>query len=320
MRVHAAFLAVLALGATLGLVVAQDRPAQEPAPVPPGGVPTTASQERQSDVRAITDLLASFVKAYNERDAKALGDLCTPDAEIEDEDGAVTRGRDAIVERFTGIFKESKGDKLTVDFDSLRFLGTDVAIEEGTASLSTEADTPPVTNRYSAIYARQGGRWLHARIRDEPPEDDPHERLEELEWLLGEWINESDDAVVLTNCTWSDDGNFLLREFDVDVEGRIALSGTQRIGWDGQRKQFRTWVFDDRGGFAEGLMSRDGNRWVSKATGVRSDGQSVSVTNAITILGKDRLLWETFDRTLGGEAIPGTDRFTMVRRAPTPGK
>ena len=30
-----------------------------------------------------------------------------------------------------------------------------------------------VTNRYSVIYARQGGRWLHARIRDEPPDDDP---------------------------------------------------------------------------------------------------------------------------------------------------
>ena len=107
MRVHAAFLAVLALCATLGLVVAQDRPAREPAPAPRGGVQTTASQEREPDVRAISDLLASFVKAYNAKDAKALGDLFTPDAEIEDEDGEVTRGRDAIVARFTGIFKET---------------------------------------------------------------------------------------------------------------------------------------------------------------------------------------------------------------------
>ncbi|MFI5455427.1 MAG: hypothetical protein ACHRXM_08235 [Isosphaerales bacterium] len=67
-------------------------------------------------------------------------------------------------------------------------------------------------------------------------------------------------------------------------------------------------------------MSRDGDRWVIKATGVRSDGKSVSVTNAITILGKDRLRWETFDRTVGGEAMPDRDLFTLVRRAPTPGK
>jgi uncharacterized protein (TIGR02246 family) len=321
MRVHTVSLAVLALGATLGLVVAQDRPARQPAPAAPGAAPTAAPQERETDVRAIRDLLAAFVKAYNSRDAKAIGNLFTPDAEIEDEDGAITRGRDAIVARFTGIFKESKGDELTDNFDSLRFLGTDVAIEEGTTTLSTQgAKTPPVTNHYSVIYARQGGRWLHARIRDEPPDDDPHDQLTDLEWMLGEWINESDDADVLTHCKWSKDGNFLLRDFEVKVENRIALSGTQRIGWDGQRKQFRTWVFDDRGGFAEGLMARDGDRWVAKLTGVRSDGQAVSLTSAITILGKDRLLWETFDRTLGGKLIPDTDRFTLVRQAPNPGK
>ena len=43
MRVYTAFLAVLALCATLGLVVAQDRPAREPALAPHGGVQTTAS-------------------------------------------------------------------------------------------------------------------------------------------------------------------------------------------------------------------------------------------------------------------------------------
>ncbi len=320
MRVHAVYLAVVAVAATLGLVVAQDPPAQQRAAVSPGGIQTTVPQEREPDTRAIRDLLAAFVKAYNEKDAKALGDLFTSDAEIESEEGEITRGRDAIVGRFSKIFQESGAETLAVDADSLRFLGTDIAIEEGTASLSTGADKPPHTNRYSVIYARQGGRWLHARIRDELAEDDPHERLEELAWMLGDWVNESDDAVVFTTCKWSDDGNFLLREFDVDVEGRIALKGTQRIGWDGQRKQFRSWVFDDRGGFSEGLLSRDGDRWVTKVTGVRSDGQSVSLTTAITILGKDRLRWETFDRTVGGEAVPDTDRFILVRRAPTPGK
>jgi uncharacterized protein (TIGR02246 family) len=280
-----------------------------------------ASSEREPDVRAIGDLLASFVAAYNAKDAKALGDLFTPDAEIQDEDGDVTRGRDAIVGRFSGMFKESGGDRLAVDTDSLRFLGTDIAIEEGTASISTGADASPHTNRYSVIYARQGGRWLHARIRDEQPDEvSPHEQLLQLDWMLGEWVNESDDGIVNTHCKWSDDGNFLLREFDVKVEGRIALRGTQRIGWDAQRKQFRMWVFDDRGGFAEGLLSRDGDRWSTRASGVRSDGQSVSVTTAIMPIGKDRILWETLERTVGGEDVPGTDQFYLVRPAPTPGK
>jgi uncharacterized protein (TIGR02246 family) len=321
MKVHAAILAILAISATLGLVAAQDRPAREPALVPPGGGQAAAPGEREPDVRAITDLLASFVKAYNAKDAKALGDLFTPDAEIQDEDGDVTRGRDAIVARFSGSFARREGGTLGVTTDSLHFLGADLAIEEGTASLSTGADVPPRTNRYSVIYARQGGRWLHARIRDEPPDDvSPHEKLLELGWMLGEWVNESDDAIVLTTCKWSDNGNFLLREFDVKVEGRIALSGTQRIGWDPQQGRFRMWVFDDNGGFAEGMLARDGDRWLVKGSGVRSDGQSVSFTNTITILGKDRLRWEILDRTVGGVALPDTDRFTLVRRAPPPGK
>ncbi|MDR3622330.1 MAG: SgcJ/EcaC family oxidoreductase [Paludisphaera borealis] len=319
MKVHAASLGFLALFATLGLVAAQTPPAREPQPAKPGEQ-AAESQEREPDVRAITDLLASFVKAYNAKDAKALGPLFTPEAEIED-DGEVTKGRDAIVERFLGMFKEDGGDSLSVNSDSLRFLGTDIAIEQGTASLTTRAGEPPQTNRYSVIYARQGGRWLHASILDEQPdEDSPHEQLEQLAWMLGEWVNEGDEGIVNTTCTWSDDGNFLQRVFEVKVEGRIALSGTQRIGWDAQRKQFRVWVFDDRGGFADGLVSRDGERWIIKTSGVRSDGRSVSVTTAFTALGKDKILWETLERSVSGEVVSGTDQFYLVRPAPTPGK
>ena len=320
MKVRAAFLGVLALSATLSLLAAQDRPTRKPEPAQTGEQ-VAASREREPDARAIADLLASFVKAYNAKDAKALGALFTTEAEIEDEDGDVMRGRDAIVGRFTETFARGEPGTLDVSTESLRFLGTDLAIENGTASISTGTDATPRTNRYSVIYVRQGGRWLHARVRDEPEDEVPaHERLLELEWLLGEWVNESDDEVVFTSCKWSDDGNFLIRDFDVNVEGRIALRGDQRIGWDPQQGRFRVWVFDDRGGFAEGLLWRDGDRWVIKGSGYRSDGQSVSYTTAITPMGKDRLRWEILDRIVDGEAVPGTDRFDLVRQPPNPGK
>jgi uncharacterized protein (TIGR02246 family) len=321
MRVLAFSLGVLALTATIGLVVAQERPSKEPDAVPAGEGRASRPADRAPDVRAITDLSASFVKAYNAKDAQALGALFTPEAEIEDEAGDITRGRDAIVARFARTLAGDDDGTLDVDTQSLRFLGTDLAIEDGTASLKTSADSPPETNRYSVIYARQGGRWLHARIRDEPEEaPSAHERLRELEWLLGEWVNESDDEVVYTTCKWSGDGNFLLRTFDVKVEGRIALSGTQRIGWDPQQRRFRTWVFDDGGGFAEGQISRRDERWVIKGSGVRPDGKSVTFTTALTPLGKDRMRWEVLDRTVGDEAVPETDQFDLVRRPPNPGK
>jgi uncharacterized protein (TIGR02246 family) len=321
MLIHAGFLGLLVLSASMGPVPTQGQPVPEPAPASPSGDPTAVRSDSNPDAQAIAQLLERFIKTYNTRDAKALSELFAPDAEIVDDEGTLTRGREAIVARFAEIFRDGKSGTLDVTTESLRFLAPDLAIEEGTATLAAPSGEPPETNRYSVIYTRQGGRWLHARIHDEPSDEvSPHGQLLQLEWMLGNWVNESDDEIVLTTCKWSENGNFLLRDFDVKVEGRIALSGTQRIGWDDQRKQFRMWVFDDSGGFAEGQMSRDGDRWLIKGSGVRSDGRSVSFTNAITILGKDRLHWESFDRTIGGESVPGTDRFDLVRRAPLPRK
>ena len=156
------------------------------------------SQEREADVRAITDLLASFVKAYNAKDAKTLGDLFTPDAEIEDEDGEVTRGRDAIVERFSGIFRKAAATHSPWIPTPCGSSGT-TSPSRREPRRSPPGGEPPDTNRYSVIYARQDGRWLHARIRDEQAEEvSPHEQLRELEWMLGEWVNESDDGIVYT--------------------------------------------------------------------------------------------------------------------------
>jgi uncharacterized protein (TIGR02246 family) len=294
----------------LGSGLAQEQPAK-----------TTVESKRTADTRAIGDLDAAFVKAYNAKDAKAIGALFTPEAEIEDEDGDITRGREDIVARYSGFFAGGESGTVSVETESLRFLGADLAIEDGVASIVSGADATPRTNRYSAIFARQNGQWLQARIRDEPSEEaSAHEHLQELSWMLGEWENESDEAIVLTTCKWSKEGNFLLREFDIKIEGKVALSGTQRIAWDPQQKQFRLWVFDTGGGFGDGTVSRDGDRWVIKARGVRSSGKSITATFVITLMNKDRIHWQILDRTLGGVAVPGTEQFFLVRRPPAPGK
>ena len=64
----------------------------------------------------------------------------------------------------------------------------------------------------------------------------------------------------------------------------------------------------------------DSGPWTVKVEGVRQDGQPASATNIITRLGKDRLGWQSTDRTLGGAAIPGVDEFVVVRTPPEVGK
>ena len=123
-----------------------------------------------------------------------------------------------------------------------------------------------------------------------------------------------------TTCKWTDDGNFLVREFTMKTQGQPVLTGTQRIGWDPARHQFKTWIFDSEGGFGEGYWTRNGDQWVIKAEGVRQDGQHASATNIITRLGKDRASWQSVDRTIGGAAVPGVDEFTIVRKPPEAGK
>src|SRR4029079_8001746 len=111
-----------------------------------------------------------------------------------------------------------------------------------------------------------------------------------------------------------------VREFDLKIEGRIALRGSQRIAWDSQRQQFRMLVFDDGGGFGEGFFTPDGDRWIVQGSGVRSDGETVSFINAITPLGKDRIRWEILERIVGGEAAPDIEQFELVRKPPDPAK
>jgi len=314
-----ALLLVLGVGA---LVAQEVRPPRSPSSGKQASqVTRPATPEPGDDIKAIRALSDSFLKAYNSRDTQALGALFTEGAEIENEEGEVARGQSAIVERFSQIFKENQGGKITVSDESVRLLSPTLAIEEGRATVTEAEGETPETNRYSVIYVKQGGRWLHARIRDEEPEEArAHEHLKDLEWMLGEWVNENDNAIVSTTCTWSDDGSFLLRKFDVKIEGVIALKGTQRIGWDPLLGQFRTWVFDSEGGFGEGVFSRDGEQWIVKATGVRSDGKAASATNIITPVTKDRIGWEAVDRTIGGVAVPGIDEFFVVRKPPEPNK
>ncbi len=185
--------------------------------------------------------------------------------------------------------------------NSLRFLGPDTALEEGRTTITpAESGESPEITRFTVVYIKKNGQWLQSAVRDELAHDlSPHDRLKELEWLVGEWINESQDAVVNTTCKWSDDGNFLIREFTMKTQGQPVLAGTQRIGWDAVKRQFKTWIFDSEGGFGEGYWTRDGDRWLIKAEGVRQDGKPASATNIITRLGKDRIGWQSVDRTLG---------------------
>ena len=302
---------------------AQESARTEKGPATPATTGSgTKGAVRADDAKAIAALLASFTKAFNAGDATAAAATYAVDALTIDEQGERTEGRAAIRDRLAASFADNPGSTIAIKEDTLRFLGPDTALEVGRTSITPAgAGGVPEATRYTVVYIKKDGQWLQSVVRDEISHDlSAHDRLKELEWMVGEWINESQDAIVHTTCKWADGGNFLTREFTMKTHGRPVLSGSQRIGWDPVRGQIKTWIFDTEGGFGEGYFSRNGDEWVIKAEGVRQDGKHASVTNILKRLGTDRASWQSVDRTLGGVSVPGIDEFTLVRKPPEAGK
>lgn len=294
-----------------------------------GSASTLAAEPPAADRAVVEAVVAEFVRAFDAGDAKAVAALFTEGARIEAEGSPPIEGREAIEASFADRFAEGLGQTIVVKTECLRFLGADAAVEEGSAAITTPPDSegePAEVARYkyTAAYVRKDGRWLQDSIHDYPAAADaqktPRERLAELEWLIGEWIDEDDAARVHTACEWADGGAFLVRKYRVEVDRKDVMTGLQRIGWDARLKQFRSWTFDSEGGFSEAVWSRDpgADRWVVKTTGVLTDGRTATATNLLTRSGRDVLTWASVDRTLGGRALPDAETITLVRRPPQP--
>jgi len=274
--------------------------------------------DRSADEAAIRANIALFVKAYNAGDAKAVAGLFTPDGKAVDKEGNEAEGREAVAKTFAELFAARPNKHLEVFVDSIKFIGADLAMEAGTTKETPAPNEPPEYDRYTVLHVKRDGKWQMALARDEEgPAATPHERLQPLAWLVGEWIDDGGSTVVASTCRWSEDGNFLLQDFKLQLNGRSVMNVTQRIGWDPLAKRIRSWVFDSEGGYGESVWTRDGKGWIIKATGVRPDGTTASATNVLIRTEGDGYIWRSTDRVVADERQPATD-VKVVRKPPQP--
>jgi len=279
--------------------------------------------DRPKDREAIAALASAFGKAYTAADAKAVAALFAEDAQLIDEDGEVVAGRAGIEARFAEGFQGAAGRKIELAIPALRFLGDSAALADGVATV-TQGEYEPVTVQSKIALQAREGKWSIAQIHDLPapreiePESN-YERLQELEWLLGDWVEESKDVLVRTSWAWSENKNFIVGHYEMKREGQEPLSGSQRIGWDPLTRQIRSWTFDSNGGYGQGLWSRRGdNQWIVKAEGVLRDAQTATTTQTLTRMPNDRASWSFTDRVAGGEALPDVEPLVVVRQPPKP--
>ncbi len=272
---------------------------------------------RAADEAAIRKAVRSYVAAFNRGDAQAVAQHWSPQGVFVSPSGQRLQGRDAIQQQFQAYFSESTGQRIELGHPAIRFLAPNVAVEEGTARVS-RAGEPPSETSYLAIHLKHGGQWKLDSVRETvvPAATSHHERLKDLEWLIGEWVDQDENSTIRTVCEWTKNKNFLTRSFTVSIQDRIEIEGTQVIGWDPAAKTIRSWMFDSEGGFGEALWSRSGNRWIIKASQTLGGGEKASAMNTLTYVDRNTFRWQSTGREIDGELLPSIDEVTVVRKQP----
>jgi len=268
---------------------------------------------------AIKKAVEDYAAAYNARDAKAIANLFAPDAELVDTSGTVFQGQEVIRQEYEAFFNAHPEASLTIDVVSVRMVGPSVAIEEGqTASVLAAGETPSLS-RYVAVYSKIDDAWVLASVRDEKLQPEPGQHLEKLDWLIGQWIEESEDSRMEIECYWDESGSYLIRDFKISIEGLLASSGTERIGWDPLNRQIRSWLFDSSGGHIEATWLPGDGDWTATARGYRADGQAISAIYKMTLLRDDAYHMAASSRRAGDESLSDFE-MTIVRQPPAPGE
>ena len=86
------------------------------------------------------------------------------------------------------------------------------------------------------------------------------------------------------------------------VRGEAETDGWEIVGWDPDRQQIRSWIFDSNGGFGESSWSYDDGHWLIRASNVLPDGSRSTAENVLTKVDDNQFTWESQNRTLDGES------------------
>jgi uncharacterized protein (TIGR02246 family) len=280
--------------------------AQEAADAPPA---------EASPAAPIEAALREYVTTFNSNDAAKLAARWAPQGVYANKTtGERTAGREALQSDFAALFEESPGVRLMGQVESVRLIRPDVAAADGQATVVFPGGDASQTN-FSAVLIKEGEEWLLDSIHeaDLPSPETPYEALADLEWMIGHWVDQSEDAQVDTVVRWSPNRAFLLRSFSVQLPDEDPKEGTQVVGWDPNRKEIRSWSFSSDGSFGEATWSQNDGDWLIRATQTLADGRLATWTQAITRVDENTMSVQLLARTIDGEPAAALDPVLVVR-------
>jgi uncharacterized protein (TIGR02246 family) len=121
------------------------------------------------DEAAVRDVVKRYVDAREARDAKALAELFTDDADQLVSSGEWRKGRDQVVKGGLASSAASSG-KRTISVQFVRFVGKDVAIADGPYEIVGAAAGGENRKMWTSfVMTRGAGGWRIAAIRNMLP-------------------------------------------------------------------------------------------------------------------------------------------------------
>ena len=212
---------------------------------------------------------------------------------------------------FADLFKANPGAKVDVIVKSIRFPSASMAIEEGLLRHTSGPKSLPHTTAYVAVHAKEDGAWRIALSSESPAGQN---RLEDLEWLLGEWTGKvKDDAIKLS--FHRDAKKPAIVGSVSGKKGGKDVSRSVRIALDPETGQLRSWGFEDDGGHSQALWVRDNKGWILDTRGVLADGTPVGERIIIQRVAPDAITWRSIDRVAGETRLPDLPPVRLTRAA-----
>jgi uncharacterized protein (TIGR02246 family) len=318
-RLVAASLLVVAEVATLQADVTSPPPASSTAEVSQLNAAVVAAATSTAVEKAIAAEAEATIKAFNAGDSTALGTMFIGDAELVDENGNVTETRAEITALFKRFFERFPQAVLELEVTDARAVGDELVIEEGVRRITADQGAAAAQVRYAAVRMKDGDRWPIASYREfsDDPLPTPAEMLAPLDFLVGDWVDESPEGRTQIHYQWSEDGNFLVGDYNLSVGGQPTSRSTQRIGWDPVENRLRSWTFDSDGGFSEGEWMATDDGWLVKSEATLPDGTTGSATVSIRPADQDHFVVESTDRIVAGGEEPDF-KLVIARRPPAP--
>jgi uncharacterized protein (TIGR02246 family) len=300
-----AFAAIAAVGLAALVVF---RPGTPPAQA--AGQPAGAS-DRAADEAAIRAHNQAYAAALTSGDLDAVMAFWATDGDFVDEAGKVTTGKDNIAALFKKALPGLKGGKITGKIHSIKFLKPDIVFQDGTIEATTPTGSKE-SGRFAAVWSKTDGKWLLSSVRDLPAEvtDLPSmaaAQLQDLAWLVGEWVDDEPKKDVQMTCKWDANKAFLLMHYLVKREGTEDLEVTVRVGWDGASGRIRSWTFDSQGGFSEGFWMKDGKRWLVGSAGVLPDGGIGESTLIYEFKDQNSFVWRATEREVDRQPLADSE-------------